>query len=245
MIGTSMAKYTIRHDKNEPNAGFLGDGKLALGITIGVIGVILTFVVFEFFEGAKDPAVYLSFAPLFISLVVALASAYFSAGALLEQRKVREAGTDPVLIAHLGQREDARELVTFNISNVGAGAALKVKLQVEQPNDTEGDKKKREYFQDIFLNWEPFAVVLQGRSIEFSLALGKHLLGQDQSKSVDTDLPLLQLPPFQVSLSYEDLAGGQYNSEFTIDVREMRSLEANKTPQMRIVSALESIAKSK
>jgi hypothetical protein len=238
-----MAKYTIRHDKNEISGGFLGDGKLALGITIGVISVILAFVVFEFFVGAKDPEVYLSFAPLFISLIVALASAYFSAGALLEQRKAREAGTDPVLIAHLGQREDARELVTFNISNVGAGAALKVQLYASHPSDTEDDEKKRGYLQNIFMPREPFAVVLQGQSIEFNLALGWHLLGQEQSTLIDPNLPLLVLPPFQVSLSYEDLAGGQYNSEFTIDVREMRGLGAHKSPQMRIVSALEKIAK--
>jgi hypothetical protein len=51
------------------------------------------------------------------------------------------------------------------------------------------------------------------------------------------------LPPFQAKLAYEDLAGGQYESAFTIDVREMEGLGANKSPQMRIVAALEKIAK--
>jgi hypothetical protein len=174
-----------------------------------------------------------------------MASTYFAANALLEQRKMREAGTDPVLIAHLGQREDARELVTFKLSNVGAGAALNVQLEVERPADDTDDWEKRHFLQNIFKSREPFAVILQGDSIEFSLALGWHLLGQDPAKSIDANLPLCPLPPFRAKLSYEDLAGGKYDSEFTIDVSEMEGLGANKSPQMRMVAALEAIAKTK
>ena len=121
-----MAKYTIRHDKNEPTGLFTGDGRLALGITIGALGVVLSFLAIEFFWGANSRSEYISIVPVVISLLVAVASTYFASHALLEQRRAREAGTDPVLIVHLGQRSDARELVTFNVTNVGAGAALNV-----------------------------------------------------------------------------------------------------------------------
>ena len=79
--------------------------------------------------------------------------------------------------------------------------------------------------------------------MEFDFALGWHLLGQESTGQIDKQLPLHPVPPFQVRLSYDDLAGGKYESEFTIDVRELRGLGASKSPQMRIVSALEAMAK--
>jgi hypothetical protein len=63
------------------------------------------------------------------------------------------------------------------------------------------------------------------------LALGWDLLGENP------------LPPFAASLTYEDLAGGEYESLFSIDVRELDGLGANKSPQMRMVKALEDVAK--
>lgn len=240
-----MAKYTIRHDKNETGSLFRGDGKFALGVVVGSLAVVLAFIAYESVWGTQDLSEYLSIAPLIVSLLVAMASTYFAANALLEQRKIREAGTDPVLISHLSQREDAPELITFKVSNVGAGAALNVQLDVEPPDDDADDWKKRNILQNIFVPRVPFSVILQGNSIEFSLAFGWHLLGQDPTKSIDKNLPLQSLPPFKAALSYEDLAGGKYDSEFTIDVSEMQGLGANKSPQMRMVAALEKIAKDK
>ena len=98
------------------------------------------------------------------------------AHALLEQRKTRQAGTDPVLVAHLGQREDARELVTFNISNIGAGAALSVLLEVpELDKGLEG----RNLLTNIFRRHHPFSAISQEKSIEFNLTVGWNLLGDN------------------------------------------------------------------
>lgn len=223
-----MAKYTIRHDKREDGRSLLGDGRLALGICLGAVGALLSYLVLELGNGPIAPKDFLDAAPIIISLLVAATSTYLASNALLEQRRTREAGTDPVLIAHLGQREDARELMTFNVTNIGAGAAINVHLDVEEPDD---DLEKRNLFVNVFKQHHPFAVILQGRSVEFSLAVGWELLGDNT------------LPPFQAKLAYEDIEGGRYESEFTIDVREMEKLGANKSPQMRIASALEKIAK--
>jgi hypothetical protein len=240
-----MVKYAIRHDKTETKSRILGDGKFALGFTLGSLAIVLVYIAYEFFWGAQDFSEYLTIAPLIISLLVAMGSTYFAANALLEQRTMREAGTDPVLIAHLGQREDARELVTFKVSNVGAGAALNVQLDVDRPDDDADDWEKRDFLQNIFLPRQPFAVILQGNSIEFSLALGWHLLGQNTMQRVDPNWPLNALPPFKARLKYEDLTGSKYNAEFTIDVNELQGLGANKTPKMRMVAALEALAKKK
>jgi hypothetical protein len=240
-----VEKYSIRHDKIATRSSYLRDGKFAFGIIVGLLTPILIFIANEFFRGAEDSSQYLIISPIIISLLVAMASTYFSANALLEQRRTREASTDPVLVVHLGQREDARELVTFNISNVGAGAALKVQLNVDKPHDEADEDLKRNYLHNIFAPREPFAVLLQGQSIEFNFALGWHLLGQDTSGTVDPNRPLKPLSPFLARISYEDLTGAEYNGEFVIDVRAMRGLGSHKSPQMRIASALETIAKRK
>jgi hypothetical protein len=79
-----MAKYTIIHDKNEPKGLFTNDGKLALGIVVGALSVIVAIVSFESFWGAREASDYFEVAPLIISLLVATASIYFAASALLE-----------------------------------------------------------------------------------------------------------------------------------------------------------------
>jgi hypothetical protein len=213
-------------------------------MTLGALGVVLFLVAVESFWRPRIPYDYLTVAPVIISLLVATASTYFAAHALLEQRRTRQAGTDPVLIAHLGQRQDARELVTFNISNVGSGAALNVRLEVEEPDDKEEDRAKRNLLRKIFKQHHTISVVLQGQSVEFDFALGWHILGQDSTEhNNDRSLPSSPLPPFQATIHYEDLAGGQYDSVFTIDVLELQDRGANKSPQMRVVKALETIAK--
>jgi hypothetical protein len=238
-----MAKYTIRHDKSEATGFLRSDGKFALGLVFGALGIIFVFLLYEFLWGTRGGSEYLTTVPLVISLLVAAGSTFFAARALLEQRKTREAGTDPVLIVHLGQRADAKTLVTLNVTNVGAGAALKVNLEVDEPADNENDRPKRDYLSHVFKRHHPFSVILQGKSVEFNFALGWYLLGQDHSGQINLELPLWPLPPFQARLSYEDLSGGRYESEFTIDVREMQYVNASQSPQMRMVAALEQIAK--
>lgn len=238
-----MQKYTVRYDKTQTKYSLFSDGKLALGILVGSLSVIISLILWEFFSGGGDTSVYLSLAPLIVSLLVALGSSYFAASALLEQRRLREAGTDPVLIVHLGRREDARELVTLLVSNVGAGAALNVHIELEEPIEDADEREKRGFVQNVFARREPFAVILQGASIEFNFALGWRLLGQEGRSKIEESLPKTALPPFKAKLSYEDLSGGRYDGVFTLNVNELRGLGTHKSPQMRIVSALETIAK--
>ena len=223
-----MDRYSIRHDKVEKRQGYFFDGKFAIGIVAGIALCSILFVAIDFFSVAPSFLPSSEQFPIIVSLLVSVTSIGLAARALHEQKRQREASTDPVLIAHLGQREDARAMVTFNVSNVGAGAALNVVLDVQLPP---GGVEGRELITDVFHRHHPFTVILQDNSVEFSLAIGWHLLGTDP------------LPPFNATLSYEDLSGGLYESEFVIDVRQLEGLAANESPQMQLVKALESIAK--
>lgn len=148
-----MQKYPVRYEKNEISNSLTHDGKLALGIFIGTIAALFIYLLAESYLGKITAIQYLNILPIVVSLLVAGGSTYFASRALLEQRRTREAGTDPVLIAHLGQREDARELITFNISNVGAGAALNVQVDVKKP-DVEIEKFN--ILTNIFKRHHPF-----------------------------------------------------------------------------------------
>ncbi len=223
-----MQRYPVRNEKTDRTDVLRSDGKLALGVAIGAFLAITVFLTVQFTGKPYENQTLLDILPIIVSLVVALLSAWLSTSALLEQRRMREAGTDPVLVVHLGQREDARELTTFNISNIGAGAGLNIKLDVEKPED---DMTQRKILTNIFRKHRPFSVLPQGKSIEFNFAMGWNLLGDNP------------LPPFQAKLRYEDLTGTVYESDFVVDVRELEGLGSHKSPQMRIVKALEGISK--
>ncbi|GGF56006.1 hypothetical protein GCM10011402_04930 [Paracoccus acridae] len=217
---------SVRITKEGQNTPLLSDGKIALGIVVGVVLSTLGYLSLTTITNIEITSQALGTVTAFSSLIIACGSMLVAARALSEQRKSREAATDPVLVAHFSQREDARELITFRISNVGAGAALNVILDVTQPED---DISRRKIITNIFQRHHPFRIIPQGQSIEFSFALGWEVLG---------DKPL---PPFVAKLAYEDLSAVRYEGYFMLDIKEMEKLGANKSPQMRLVSAVEKI----
>ena len=160
------------------------------------------------------------------SLLIAGSSVYLAGRALSEQRKVREASSDPLVIAHFGQREDAPEVITFNLSNVGMGAAVNVEMWIDDSEKL----ASRDLFSKIFKTQRPISTILQGKSAIYSLGTGPKLIGNNP------------LPPFSVRLGYEDVDGNKYSTNFELDVQELGALDANDGPLMRGVKALETIA---
>jgi len=82
------------------------------------------------------------------------------------------------------------------VSNVGAGAALNVYLEIDKPD---ANLEKYKLLTNIFDRHHPFRVIQQDKAIEFSLAFSWDLLNAAPP-----------LPPFEVNLRYEDLLGGEY-----------------------------------
>ncbi len=226
-----MSKYPVRHEKIKGGETFLRDGKVAVGVVLGIFLSLLAYFWLDFYPRDITRNDYIEMLPIVISLIVAGASTFLAANALMEQRQSREAATDPVLVAHFGQREDARELVTFRLSNIGAGAALNVYMEIKKPAT---DLEKYKLLTNIFERHYPFRVIQQDKAVEFSLAFGWDLLNADPP-----------LPPFEVNIRYEDLLGGEYKGRFLLDVREMEKLGAERSVQMRLVRAVENLAKTK
>lgn len=227
--GARTDDATIRIEKTGRPRTLSGDGRFALGLASGIGLSILGYLSIEYMRTEGTRGDVLLAIPIVASLLLGGLSSYLALAALLEQRRSREASTDPVLIVHFGQREDARELITFKITNVGAGAAMNIALDVETPDI---DLTSKRLVTNIFKRHHPFRVLPQCEKIEFGFAMGFTLLAD----------PIL--PPFLATITYDDIEGGRYGGRFPLDIREMEKLGANQSLQARAVSALERIART-
>lgn len=225
-----MKNYTFRTaEPDKVDSVWLSDGKIALGLTIGVLAAIVGYLLMAAYqsEHLDEFKEVVSVIPIVISLIVALVSTFLAVYSIREQKQTRQAATDPVLVAHFGQREDAREMVMFCLSNVGAGPAVNVKMEVFAP---EVEYSEKSLLTNIFRTYHPFTVILQNEKVQYNLALGWNVLGDEP------------LPVFKAKVEYENLLGGKYVGDFELDIREMQGLGSEKSPQMRVVKAVEDIA---
>lgn len=218
-----MSHRVARPGKPE---SLLEDGKLALGVVLGLFGSILFLLTLAFLDKEPSRSEVTEVAPALVALIVAGVGLVISIYGLREQRRMRQAGTDPVLVAHLLTREDAPIMVNLAITNVGAGAALDVNISAARP----AEFPELDLVIDPFRAWHPIAVILQARSIQFPLQIGPELLGDPS------------MPPFQIKLSYRDIEGREYFSTHTIDARELEWMDAHDPPLARIAKAIEAIA---
>lgn len=204
----------------------LGDGTLAIGVLIGVLLSLLLFVFWGTISTwlAKEQAVEL--VPATAALLVALTSLLIAYNALVEQRRMRQAGTDPVVLVHLEKRADDPSMIQLAISNVGAGAALNVRAKLKNSDDVASERVLTKLDK---LGDHAVRVIRQSESIGYPLHVGNKLL---------TDPPL---PPFGVTVEYENIEGRRVVQSFEIDVRELNGQSAYKPPETRIARALEKI----
>ena len=170
--------------------------------------------------------------PSIATAIVALVSVIVSGIALREQRIMRQAGTDPVLVAHLGQREDEPIMVNLNISNVGAGAAMNVfaKVIIADSPQVQG-MIGNPFDTDVMKGKMPIKVILQNDKVTYELGMGHVLIGTDP------------LAAFKVELKYQDIEGSEYNSSHDINVAELAGRPAGSPATTKIWRELEKIGK--
>lgn len=226
----------FRQAGSEPPASFLNGGNFALGAMVGFVFFLFLYVF--------EPKLLLIAAKSFFwdvvadlpTLLIALVALLLSWKALTEQKMMRQAATDPVVLAHIGQNRDQPMIVEIQFSNVGAGAAVNLTVCVEKPANVEnfsffGREKPFEF--GVLKGDVPIKVLLQGQTKTFSIGTGPDLIGKGEF-----------LAPFTVRLSYQDITGKSYLSEHIIDMKEMANLAAEDPPQVKIWRALVDIEKN-
>lgn len=209
----------------------LGDGIFALGVMTGLVIAIIIYLSGHIWGSLLTKTELIEIVPAIAAFMVALVSLLISLRALIEQKKMRQAGVDPVLIAHLTQDPYHPLIITLNISNVGAGAATNVFAKIDRKlGDRPNTMLKGIDDSDFFNGQQPIAVVLQGQSIPQWLGPGHSLLGKDP------------LQEFSVELTYEDIEGSKYKSIHYMDLREFDGRTADDPAQTKIVKELQKIS---
>ena len=201
----------------------------ALGATFGVFICIALWLVSSKDFSKDTEAEIIKSIPSLGTLLIAMLSLYVSYRALREQARSREAGTDPVILVHLGQRPDAPTVATLEVSNVGAGAALEVSVKFEISR-IERMLDDGEIITDFRETENPIRVIPQDRSVSYNFGVGNRLLASSD------------LTPIGIQVSYLDIDGNKYESNQTIDVRELRWQRADKPTIEKISGDISKIA---
>jgi hypothetical protein len=192
-------------------------GVVALIVAVHVIKIVME-------EDYVDS--FASESPALLALMIALVSLLISHRMFTEQRRMRQAGTDPVVIVHLTKREDSPSMIMLSISNVGAGAALNVLVKPTQKLD---ERFKGRVITDPMLVKHPIGVIPQNEAVEYHFGAGHMLLGDDP------------VPPFDVDVEYSDIDGFPHHQTMTIDVRGLEHQGVYKPSLSRIADSLEKV----
>lgn len=223
-----MARHDKIFDGETSRRSLLGDGRFALGVLVGVAIILATYLILSALGKELSRKEAIDLVPAVVALMVAIVSLLISFQVLNEQRKMRQAGTDPVLIAHLSGRKDQPTLIMLRFSNVGAGAATNVRVSIS--DNAWPELLGRTLLKHKNFN-KPFMAILQGEHLEYPLHVSHKLLGNNP------------LSPFNVTLKYEDIDGGVYRSEQRIDLQEISGQSVTSPAETKVVDALEKIQK--
>ena len=202
--------YLRRREAPKRN-DLLDNGKFALGVFSGICLLITLYVGAGLLQVEMSRDEVVDLLPSVAAILISGASLTIAFNALSEQRRMRQAGTDPVVIAHLAQRDDAPSLAMIRLTNVGAGAALDVIANFSWERD---DFDESRVITDPRHIRGPFRAVLQDCFVQFTLGIGHKILGENP------------LPPIRVALEYKNVDGTTYSSTQIIDVTELDNQDA-------------------
>ena len=229
-----MSEQQSFRKSEKSNNTLLGDGVYALGVLTGVLISVVLFIGSQLWSSLLSQEQIIDLLPSVTAFLVALVSLQISFRALIEQKRMRQAGVDPVLVAHLSKDPMYPLVLSLNISNVGAGAAVNVKAELG--GDIPAGRSEfldRIRKSDFFNNQRPLAVILQNQSVPHWMGTGPDLFG-------DKD----PIPPFSITLTYEDIEGSSYSSTHQLNILEFENANANESADTKISKELEKIRKA-
>ena len=226
-----MSEKQSFRKSEKPSNDLLGGGVYALGVLTGVLIGLALYLGVQVFSSLLSRNEIIDILPSVTAFLVALVSLQISFRALTEQRRMRQAGVDPVLVAHLAKDEMYPLVLSLNISNVGAGAAINVKAQLN--GDIPAGRSvflDRIRTSDFFNNQRPLAVILQNQTVPHWMGTGPDLFGGKAP-----------IAPFSILLTYEDIEGSSYSSTHELNILEFENAVANEPADTKIFRELEKI----
>lgn len=228
-----MSQQQSFRKSEKPTNALLGDGIYALGVLTGVLISISLYLGSELLSSLLSREQIIDLLPTVTAFLVALVSLQISFRALVEQKRMRQAGIDPVLVAHLAKDPMYPLVLSLNITNVGAGAAVNVRAQLD--GNIPVDRSSfldRIRTSDFFNNQRPLAVILQNQTVPQWMGTGPELFGNEDP-----------MPPFSITLTYDDIEGSSYHSTHQLNILEFENSNANEPAETKIFRELEKIRK--
>lgn len=211
---------------------WLDGGHFAIGLMAGLVIALFFWLGNDLLSSGIVASDAKELVPSIATAIVALVSVVLAGIALREQRIMRQAGTDPVLVAHVGQRDDEPIMINLNISNVGAGAAMNVFANVVVADSPQLQKMLgNPLATEVMTGKMPIKVILQNDKVTYELGMGHELIGSDP------------LAPFKIELKYQDIEGNEYNSSHEINVAELTGRPAVSPATTKIWREIEKIGK--
>lgn len=228
-----MKQDKIFRKSEARNHPLRGDGKVAIGVLIGILIAVVLYLTNHIWSELLTTDQFIAIAPALAAFLVALVSLLVSFRGLTEQKRMRQAGVDPVLIAHLSQDPQFPLILTLNISNVGAGAAVNVYAKIlGEIKDKHGEFVTKILKSDFYNSRSAITVILQDQTVSHWMGRGPDLYRENR------------MEPFYLELSYQDIEGANYQSTHPINLDALELTNANEPNSTKIWRELEKIRKN-
>ena len=146
-----------------------------------------------------------------------------------ENRRLREAGTEPKVVAYISPHPDGNGGVNIVFANVGSGPALDFSFKFQC--DWDDFKRHRVLVKDD-AGRTAINVLPQGEKITAIFGVGFVLFGKVDNEQIEP------LKKFQVELSYSDLNGKKRSNRSEIDIQQFAGLAGmSNRPALREIEA--------
>lgn len=228
-----MSQQQSFRKSEKTNNALLGDGVYALGVLTGVLISLVLYLGAQLWSSLLSQEQIIDLLPSVTAFLVALVSLQISFRVLIEQKRMRQAGVDPVLVAHLAKDPMYPLVMSLNISNVGAGAAVNVRAQLDGDIPVgRSEFLDRIRTSDFFNKQRPLAVILQNQTASHWMGTGPELFGNEDP-----------IAPFSITLTYDDIEGSSYHSTHQLNILEFENANANEPADTKISREIEKIRK--
>ncbi|MDB5602338.1 MAG: hypothetical protein JWN71_4382 [Xanthobacteraceae bacterium] len=136
-----------------------------------------------------------------------------------ENRTLRKTEGDPQVVAYATINPRVWAAIDFVIANIGKGPARNVTYTVLSGAESLTKKEAR-----LFPSGVKFAFLPSGEQLSSTMGMGWDLLSEPA------------LPPFEVELTYENLAGEQRCAKFSVDVNQFNGMYRLGTPNDELIA---------
>lgn len=159
-----------------------------------------------------------------------------------ENRLLRKAGSNPMVVAHFDIHPDGTGGVNMSLSNIGTGPALDVSFEI-QANQENFNQYSIQL--DVARKRAPMTLIAQEEKVSFLFGVSFNLFRPKNTDQLES-LGSKPLDPFEVIVKWRAVGREAWSQEkYVLDISQYAGLPGmmNKPPSLKIVEELQGIKK--